>query len=135
MTRLAIKGQEAFDPTHEMDRARRPWRQRHQDVVVHTIEEFLQIEIDNPTTPFGDMRLRLGHRLMRGSARTKAITRLGEGRVPSRLKHLKYRLLNEAVEHPRWGCGVPTAPQGGMPRARTPPPAFGISTRNTGCGR
>ncbi len=42
----------------------------HQFVVVHSIEEFLQIEIDDPTIPFGDrrLRLRLGHRLICGSA-------------------------------------------------------------------
>jgi hypothetical protein len=45
---LAIEGQQAFDPTPERDRASRPWRQSHQDVVVHPIEEFLQIEIDDP---------------------------------------------------------------------------------------
>ena len=134
-TRLAIKGQEAFDPIHEMDRARRPWRQSHQDVVVHPIEEFLQIEIDDPAMPVRDMLLRPSHRLMRGSAGTKAIARVREGRVPSRLKHLKDRLLNEAVEHTQWGCGDPTPRKGGMPRARVPPPAFGISTRSTGCGR
>jgi hypothetical protein len=54
---LAIKGHEAFDPTHGMDRASRPWRQPHQDVVVHAIEESLQIEIDDPTISFGDMLL------------------------------------------------------------------------------
>ena len=70
--------------------------------MVHPIEEFLQIEIDDPAIPVRDMLLRPGHRLMRGSTGTKAIARVRERRVPNRLKHLQHRLLDEAVENRRY---------------------------------
>ena len=73
----------------------------HQDVVVDSIEEFLQVDIHNNSIARRDIRLRLLYRLMRRAPRPKAKAHLGERSVPVRLQHLHYRLLDEAVEHRR----------------------------------
>src|ERR1700722_11805537 len=43
----------------------------HQFVVIDSIEEFLQIEINAPAVAIGDILLRLGHRLMSRPSRTE----------------------------------------------------------------
>jgi hypothetical protein len=91
--------------------------------VVHPIEELLQVEIDNPFVPVGDMRPRPAHCLMRGSTRSKA-----DGPPP-----------RKSAPNPPEAPAAP--PAGGSGRApwqskgtHAPPPAFKISKRSTGCG-
>src|SRR5215831_10926129 len=74
---------------------------RHQFVVLHSIEKFLQIEINDPTITLRDVLLRLGYSLMSRSTRSKTVTVLGERRVPSSLQNLHHRLLDESVQHGR----------------------------------
>ncbi len=71
----------------------------HQEVVIHSVEEFLEVEVHDPTVTAGQMRLRRRHRLVRGPARPEAVAVVGEGRVERRLQHLEHRLLDEPVEH------------------------------------
>jgi len=73
----------------------------HQLVVVHSIEKLFQIKINHPAVAFGDILLRLRHRLMRRTLRTKPVTVLGERRVPSALQNLHHRLLDKPVQHRR----------------------------------
>jgi len=83
--------------------------QAHQEVLVDPVEEFLQVEIDHAGVPFGDIGLGSCDRLMSGSTGPKAKARVRERRVPAWLKHLQYRLLDEAVEHPRNAEGTHAA--------------------------
>jgi hypothetical protein len=90
--------------------------------VIHSIEKFLQVKIHHPAVPFGNVLLRLVHRLPRAAPRSKTVAVFRECRVPALLQNLQHRLLDEPVTQ-------------GMPNLRTPlPSGFGISTRLTGCG-
>jgi hypothetical protein len=73
----------------------------HQLVMIDSIKELFQIEINAPAVAFGDILLRLGHRLMSRSSRSKTIAVVGEGRVPLPLQHLHHRLLDKPIQH-RW---------------------------------
>src|SRR5207253_1713560 len=64
-------------------------------------EKLFQIKINHPAVAFGDILLRLRHRLMRRTLRTKPVTVLGERRVPSALQNLHHRLLDKPVQHRR----------------------------------
>lgn len=78
--------------------------QTHQDVVVHSIEELLQIKIDDDVAAVSNELLCGGHGLMRRASGPEPIARRREGRIPLLLQHLHHRLLDEAVEH-RWDVG------------------------------
>src|SRR5438309_2815989 len=71
----------------------------HQFVVIDSIEEFLQIEINHPAVARGNLLLCLGHCLMRGSARSKTVAVVGERRVPLPLQNLHHRLLDPTIQH------------------------------------
>ena len=77
----------------------------HQFVVINPVEKFRQIYIDNEPIAFGDIGLRLRHRLLGRAPRPKAVAVLAERRVPQRLKPLEHRLLNHAVDH-GWNAEV-----------------------------
>src|SRR5262249_54564654 len=95
------RGQEAADKLQET-LVSHPLRNKpHQDVVVHPVEELLQVYIHHIAMPGRDVLLRPLHGLMRRAPRPKAEARLGERPVPPCLQPLHHRLLNEAVEHRR----------------------------------
>src|SRR4029077_9049828 len=71
----------------------------HQFVVIDSIKELFQIEIDHPSVALRDVLLRLSHSVMRRSTRSKPVAVLGKRRVPSLLQNLHYRLLDEAIQH------------------------------------
>src|SRR5262245_37782327 len=73
----------------------------HQNVVVHPVEELLQVDVHYIAMPGRDVLLRPLHGPMRRAPRPEAEARLGERSVPLRLQHLHYLLLDEAVEHVR----------------------------------
>src|SRR5437660_2646167 len=54
----------------------------HQFVVIDSIKEFLQIEINAPAVPFGDVLLRLGYCLLGTPPRSKTVAVFGKRRVP-----------------------------------------------------
>ena len=56
--------------------------------IPHSIEKFLQVEIYHPAVPFGDVLLRLSHRLLRATPRSKTVAVCGERRVPAPLQNL-----------------------------------------------
>src|SRR6202040_1371090 len=71
----------------------------HQFVVIDSIEEFFQIEVDHPSVALRDVLLRLSHGMMRRPTRSEPIAVLGERRIPSPLQNLHHRLLDKAVQH------------------------------------
>src|SRR5207302_5662749 len=54
----------------------------HQFVVRNSIEEFLQIKINAPAVTFGDVLLRLCHRLLSRPSRPKPVAVIGKRPVP-----------------------------------------------------
>ena len=56
--------------------------------MIDLVEKFFEIKIDHDAVALGDVALRLGHRLVGGSARSEAVTVLGERRVPPLLENL-----------------------------------------------
>jgi site-specific DNA recombinase len=74
---------------------------RHQHVVVHTVEELLQIEIDDPPLAFRNVAPRRLHGLMGVASGTEALTRRGKLRIEQRLQNPIERLLKQTVQH-RW---------------------------------
>src|SRR5207302_5966075 len=95
----------------------------HQFVVIDSIEEFFQIEIDHPSVALRNVLLRLSHGVMRRPTRSEPIAVLGERRIPSPLQNLHHRLLDKAVQH-GWDTEL----------SHPSPSGFGISTRLTGFG-
>ena len=77
----------------------------HQSVVVDPVEKLRQVDIDNELMAFGDIGLRLRHRLVGRAPRPEAVAVLAERRVPQRLEPLQHRLLNHAVNH-GWNAEV-----------------------------
>ncbi|SVB53307.1 uncharacterized protein METZ01_LOCUS206161, partial [marine metagenome] len=73
----------------------------HQHVVVHPVEETLQIQIHHPIIPGQDVFLGALYRLMRAAFRTKAIAVVRKRRVEEWLQDLQHRLLNHPVHHRR----------------------------------
>ncbi len=73
----------------------------HQFVVVYSIEELFQIEIDHPTAPRSNMLLSTRDCLMRRASRTKPVARFRESVVPTALQDLHHCLLNQSIQH-RW---------------------------------
>jgi len=69
----------------------------HQLVVIDPVEELRQVDIDDELIAFGDIGLRLCHRLMSGALRPEAVAVFAECRVPQRLQPLQHRLLDHAV--------------------------------------
>src|SRR5258705_12011124 len=73
----------------------------HQFVMIDSIEEFFQIEINHPSVALRNVLLRLSHGVMRRPTRSEPIAVLGERRIPSPLQNLHLRLLDKAVQ-PGW---------------------------------
>src|SRR5271156_6363852 len=75
----------------------------HQSVVIDSIEEFLQGEVNHPAISCGDMPLCLCHSMMGRSPRSKTVAVIGKLRVPPPLQNLHDRLLDESIQHSRDG--------------------------------
>jgi hypothetical protein len=71
---------------------------RHEAVVIDPVEEFFEIKIDHDVVAFGDVSLRLSHRLAGGSPRSEAIAVLGERWIPALLENLQQGLLDQSVD-------------------------------------
>ena len=69
----------------------------HQFVMIHSIEKFLQIEINHPAVTFGNIPLCLYYSLMRRSSRSKTVVVIGKRWVPLPLQNLHHRLLDEST--------------------------------------
>jgi site-specific DNA recombinase len=90
--------------------------------MVHSIEKLLQVEVHYPALALGDILLPLGHRLMRRTLRTKAVTVFGERSVPLALQNLHHCLLDRTIQHRRNAQLAHSSVR------------LGISTRFTACG-
>jgi hypothetical protein len=90
----------ANEPQHAtvLDPLREP---PHEHVVVHTIEELLQIDVHDPAATLLHVALRVTHGVVRAAPRPEAVAVLREARIDSRLQDLQPDLLDEAVEHRR----------------------------------
>src|SRR5262249_59847356 len=73
----------------------------HQLAVVAWIKKLLKIKINAPAVAFGDVLLRLCHRLMSRPPRPEPIAVIGKRPVPPPLQNLHHRLLDESIQH-RW---------------------------------
>ena len=78
-----------------------PGHLTHQFVVVDSVEKFLQIKIHHPRVAFGDILLRLRHRLVSRPPRSKPVAVLGKGPVPPALQDLHHRLLDKSIQNRR----------------------------------
>jgi hypothetical protein len=77
----------------------------HEFVVIDPVEKFRQVYIDNELIAFGDISLRLCHRLLGRASRPEAVTMLAERRIPQRLKPLENRLLDYTIDY-GWNAEV-----------------------------
>src|SRR4029077_12048600 len=68
----------------------------HQFVMIDSIEEFFQIEVDHPSVALRNVLLRLSHGVMRRPTRSEPLAILGERRIPSPLQNLHHRLLDKS---------------------------------------
>ncbi len=73
----------------------------HQHVVVHAVEELLQVHVHHEAAAFLDVALRLAHGVVRAASRPETVAVLRKGRIEPRLQDLQQRLLDEPVEHRR----------------------------------
>ena len=71
----------------------------HQDVMVDSIKEFFQIDVNHPVVAFGDIGLCLSHGLMGRATRSEPVAVLRERRVPAPLQDLQNRLLDQAIDN------------------------------------
>src|ERR1022692_3700297 len=78
-----------------------PCNLTHQFVVVYSIEELFQIEIDHPTVPRRNMLLGTRDCLMRRASGTKPVARFRESVVPTTLQDQHHCLLDQSIQH-RW---------------------------------
>jgi len=62
----------------------------HEAIVVDSVEEFLEVEVNDDIVTFGNISLCLGYRLMGRAPRTESITVLRERRVPLLLQDLQH---------------------------------------------
>ncbi len=72
---------------------------RHKDVVVHSVKEAFQVDIDNPSEPLGNKLSRLQHRILRAPTRTESKAPFREPWLENRSQDLHQRLLHETVEY------------------------------------
>ena len=96
--------------------------QTHQDVVIDPIEELLRIEIDHDVEARADVVLRTLHRPMSRAS--------GPEPVAASEKLGSQSPCSTCIA----ACWMKRSSTVGTPSGRTPPDAFGISTRRTGCG-
>src|SRR5438477_9285379 len=69
--------------------------------MIDPVEKFLEIKVNHDAVARGNVSLRLGHRLMGGASRPKAVTMLGKRRVPLLLENLQQGLLDQSVDDAR----------------------------------
>lgn len=70
----------------------------HQHVVVHAVEECLEIHVHNPVAPRLDILRRFAHGIVRATSGPEAMAVRRESRIEQRLQHLPQQLLPETVE-------------------------------------
>jgi hypothetical protein len=73
----------------------------NQGALCSKVQEFFEIKIDHDVVAFGDVSLRLSHRLVGGSPRSEAIAVLGERWIPALLENLQQGLLDQPVDDTR----------------------------------
>ena len=73
----------------------------HQQVMVDSIEEFFEVDVDHVVVALGNVLLGLGHGLLGRASRSESVAVLGKRRVPPRLQDLKHRLLDQSVDDTR----------------------------------
>jgi hypothetical protein len=88
-----------LSPTHRPWRASPTTQTRHQDVVVHLVEELLKVDIHDDVASLGHVFLGLGQRVVRAAPWPKTVARCRKGGVEDRLQHLPNRLLHQTVHH------------------------------------
>ena len=72
----------------------------HEDIVIDSIEEFLEVEIDDKLAPLlGYIFPGLFQSHMSAPSLPKTIAGVGKGRVEDGFQHLENRLLNHAIDH------------------------------------
>src|SRR5258706_14488862 len=69
--------------------------------MIDPVEKLFEIKVIPDAVARGNVSLRLGHRLMSGASRSKAVAMLGKRRVPSLLKNLQQGLLDQSVDDAR----------------------------------
>src|SRR5439155_2984198 len=72
---------------------------RHQALMVDAVEEFLEVEIDDPFVPVFQIRLRLGDGRVTAASRSEAMARWVKGRFPVRAEYAVHGLLDPPVDH------------------------------------
>jgi site-specific DNA recombinase len=65
---------------------------------------FDPLKLHAPAVTFGDILLRLCHRLMSRPSRPEPVAVIGKRPVPLPLQNLHHRLLDESIQH-RWDGG------------------------------
>ena len=70
----------------------------HQSVLVDTVEEFFEVDVNHDTVALSNIRLCLSHRLMGRAPRAEPVAVFGKRRVPLRLKNLQHGLLDQSVD-------------------------------------
>jgi hypothetical protein len=63
--------------------------------------KIFEVDVNYDVIAFGDIPLRLGHRLVGRASRAKAVAVLGERRIPALLQNLQQRLLDQSVDDAR----------------------------------
>jgi len=91
--------QEPADQPQDTSIAHLPRHPRHQHVVIHSIEEPLQIEIHHPALAVADVRLGSAHRLLRVTPRPEAEAPGRERWLKQWLQNLMQRLLHARPAH------------------------------------
>ena len=69
--------------------------------MVDSIEELLQININDELVALLQIALRLAHSLMSGSPGAESIAMLGKRLIPSSLQNLHHCLLDKAIQNRR----------------------------------
>jgi len=70
--------------------------------MIDSVEKFFEIKVNHNAVAFGNVSLRLGHRLMGRASRSEAVTMLGKRRVPPLLENLQHGLLDQSVDDTRY---------------------------------
>jgi len=74
----------------------------HVAIVVDSIEEFLEVEVNHDIVTFGNVALRLGHRLMGRASGSESVAMLRKRCVPLLLQDLQHGLLDQSVDDARY---------------------------------
>ncbi len=74
----------------------------HQAVMIHCVEELLQVHVHHPLLTALDVPLGCPHCIVRTPPRSKAVAGFAELRVVFLAQYLVHRLLNQSVLHCRY---------------------------------